>query len=114
MFEDDIDENQPEITQPAPDQLALRFPIESINRIDLLMPNMLNDILKETCFAYSLWSTEGSEAVAASLLVAQGLPQNAGMPAFIDGQWTQWGWVDQHDQVQLPESSQDDIEPWDI
>ena len=40
----------------------------------------------------TLWWTEGSPAVEASLLACAGLPRPDGFAAMLDGQWTRWGW----------------------
>jgi type VI secretion system protein ImpM len=46
---------------------------------------------------HSLWWTEGSPLVEASLLVCRGMPQAAGFAAMLDGSWAVSGW-------QLPDS----------
>jgi type VI secretion system protein ImpM len=48
--------------------------------------------MRKLLFAYSLWWTEGSEHIAPSLLVCQGLPQMRGISGLIDGAWRQHGW----------------------
>ena len=111
--ENDMDNRTRDRAQPTPNLLTLRLPLDAKHRFDSRMPDLLDHILKETCFAYSLWSTEGSESVAPSLLVTQGLPKIAAVAALIDGQWNQWGWVDPHNDIQRPEAPQDDTEPWD-
>lgn len=59
--------------------------------IDVL-PDFLNDFLKDHYFAYSLWWTQGSELVAPSLLICEGLPPFDGVAAMFDGNWKKWGW----------------------
>jgi len=55
-------------------------------------PMLLPHVLKRLLFAYSIWWTHGSERVAPSLLLCQGLPPINGSVALIDGQWQQHGW----------------------
>ncbi|MDD5461308.1 MAG: type VI secretion system-associated protein TagF [Methylococcales bacterium] len=68
---------------------------QSLNRIESvtdLYPSMLDSVLKEGCFAYSLWWTQGSEHVSPSFLFSEGLPPFDGVAAMLDGNWKQWGW----------------------
>ncbi|BFM08554.1 type VI secretion system-associated protein TagF [Halioxenophilus aromaticivorans] len=46
---------------------------------------------------YSLWWTEGSDAVLPCLLTCSGMPDSGQFSAMIDGQWQKWGW--NHSQV---------------
>jgi type VI secretion system protein ImpM len=39
-----------------------------------------------------VWWTSGSEAVAATFLICDGLPPAEGFGAFLDGRWSDWGW----------------------
>lgn len=71
---------------------AWQRPMERVEAITHLLPFLLDDLLKEFCFAYSVWWTQGSEQVAPSLLVCEGLPPSSGMAALLDGNWQQWGW----------------------
>jgi type VI secretion system protein ImpM len=41
----------------------------------------------------SFWWTAGSERVSPALVIARGLPAPDGVAAFIDGDWTSWGWT---------------------
>jgi type VI secretion system protein ImpM len=41
---------------------------------------------------YSLWWTDGSDCVDASLLMSSGLPEAGQFAAMLDGNWQQWGW----------------------
>jgi type VI secretion system protein ImpM len=56
-------------------------------------PCMLDALLSKLLGSYSLWSTTGSERVAPCVFNVQGLPALDKMPAMLDGQWRQWGWV---------------------
>ncbi|WP_051906330.1 type VI secretion system-associated protein TagF [Methylomarinum vadi] len=57
-----------------------------------VLPCFLDTQLKEQFFAYSVWWTQGSERVAPSLLICEGLPPFDGMAAMFDGNWKKWGW----------------------
>jgi type VI secretion system protein ImpM len=57
-----------------------------------IFTSMLDSVVKEQCFAYSLWLTQGSEVVQPSFLFSEGLPPFDGMAALFDGNWQQWGW----------------------
>jgi type VI secretion system protein ImpM len=56
-------------------------------------PCMLDALLVKLLSSYSLWSTTGSERVAPCVFDVQGLPAVGKLPAMLDGQWRQWGWV---------------------
>jgi len=105
------DYSDTEVTEPCIDQPALnnawRRPLESVAALPELLPVFLDHILKEQCFAYSLWWTQGSELVRPSLLICEGLPPYAGMAAMLDGNWQQWGWDGRHFPL-LPISPQEE------
>jgi len=69
-----------------------RHPLSSVEAMPELLPSILNNLLKEHTFAYSVWWTHGSEHVTPSLLVCTGLPPFDGIAAMFDGNWQQWGW----------------------
>jgi type VI secretion system protein ImpM len=71
---------------------ALRQPLSSIELMPEILPVILDRLLKDHCFAYSVWWTHGSEHVAPSLLICTGLPPFDGIAAMFDGNWQQWGW----------------------
>lgn len=56
-------------------------------------PTLLANALRELLFAYSLWWTSGSERVAPSLLVCQGLPAPEGFAGLLGGGWGDQGWL---------------------
>jgi type VI secretion system protein ImpM len=83
---------------PIPEKIfhhAWQQPLKSIESIPNLLPYILDNSLKEHCFAYSLWWTQGSELVSPSLLICEGLPHFEGMAALFDGNWQKWGWEGQ-------------------
>lgn len=56
-------------------------------------PCMLDALLVKLLSSYSVWSTTGSERVAPCVFDVQGLPAVSKLPAMLDGQWQQWGWM---------------------
>ena len=66
--------------------------MEEGQTISNVLPCFLDNLLKDHCFAYSLWLTQGSEQVASSLLICEGLPPFKGVAAMFDGNWQKWGW----------------------
>ncbi len=70
---------------------AWQFPLPTdsspLDRAPALLDRVLNDYL----FAYSLWWTHGSEQVEPSLLLCQGLPPTEGFSGLLGGDWDQWG-----------------------
>ncbi len=60
--------------------------------ISQILPCFLDNLLKEHCFAYSVWWTQGSEQVDSSFLICEGLPPFDGVAAMLDGDWQKWGW----------------------
>jgi type VI secretion system protein ImpM len=74
---------------------AWQQPLKSVESMSNLLPDILDNLLKEQCFAYSLWWTQGSEIVSPSLLICEGLPHFEGIAALFDGNWQKWGWEGQ-------------------
>ena len=60
---------------------AYRQSLDSPDSISKFIPDFLDQVLKECCFAYSVWWTLGSEHVSPSLLVCEGLPPFDGIAA---------------------------------
>jgi type VI secretion system protein ImpM len=57
-----------------------------------LCPGLLHHSLGELFFAYSLWWSHGSEIVAPSVLLCQGLPPSSGFVSMLAADWGRWGW----------------------
>jgi type VI secretion system protein ImpM len=85
-------EQRPEKIEAQSLPCTWQQPTESIASIQALLPSILDNVLKEQCFAYSVWWTQGSQQVEPSLLICAGLPPFAGIAAMFDGDWQQWGW----------------------
>ena len=97
QFTLEIQQNRPEdspsaISNESSFDFAWQRPVEQATEIIDLLPKLFDDLIKEFCLAYSVWWTQGSEQVAASLLVCEGLPPFEGMAALFDGNWQKWGW----------------------
>jgi type VI secretion system protein ImpM len=60
------------------------------------LPGAWNTLLAQAFdvvfLGYSLWWTQGSDAVAPSLLACQGLPPGDGFTALLNGDWGGCGW----------------------
>ena len=74
-------------------QSAWRVPATRLDQDVRVYPLLLADILNNFCPAYSVWKTEGSQSISASLLVSEGLPPFAGFSSLLDGNWGKAGWL---------------------
>ncbi len=97
------------------DSLAIRESLpEGDEGMRSICSSLLNSVLLETGFAYSLWRTTGSEKLAPSLLLAQGLPPTKSVGALLDGNWSSWGWMDNLPSLSVISPLGDDEgDPWD-
>jgi len=77
-------------------QLAIRVSDDGKPPTKNSYQNLLNTLLSEVCFAYSIWRTPGNQSVAPSMLLSQGLPPIQSASAMFDGNWVAHGWHDQH------------------
>lgn len=75
-------------------KMAMRTGVLSIDNLSTIMPLVLKRVLDATIRNYAIWWTRGSDRVAPSMLVTQGLPPVQGFAALLDGQWKNWGWDD--------------------
>ncbi len=73
---------------------ALRIPLASSARLDGVRVSLLAETLGQLFCAYSCWWSSGSERVAPSLLVCQGLPPTDGFSALLTGDWSGQGWCE--------------------
>lgn len=71
---------------------AWRQALEETESMASFWPQLLDSLVKDRCFAYSLWWTAGSELISSSFLFSQGLPPIDSVAAMFDGKWQQWGW----------------------
>ncbi len=104
-----------DFTAGSNESLVIREPLpEDDTSVQSLYPDLLNSILLESGFAYSLWRTNGSEKVTPSLLLAQGLPPVRSMGALLDGNWSHWGWINNQPSLSVISTLSDNEEdPWD-
>ncbi|MGB5832698.1 MAG: type VI secretion system-associated protein TagF [Thiohalocapsa sp.] len=76
----------------ACDTLGWRLALPDPRSAPDLMPGLLHCALSDLFFAYSLWWSEGSERVAPSLLVCQGLPSDPEFTTHYTGDWAAGQW----------------------
>jgi len=96
------------------EKLAIRELLPDDNSMQSLYASLLHSTLLESSFAYSLWRTTGSEKVAPSLLLAQGLPPESAVGALLDGNWSGWGWMDSRPSLAVISPLADhEGDPWD-
>ena len=58
----------------------------------VVFPQLLDAVLKESLSSYSVWSTQGSQLIEPCMFYTRGLPQMRGVAAMMDGHWEHWGW----------------------
>lgn len=74
------------------DASGFRIGLDGNGGLDSTYGHLLDQVLIGFNNRFSLWWTTGSDRVAASLLVAPGLPAAQNYAAFLDGRWERWGW----------------------
>jgi type VI secretion system protein ImpM len=77
---------------PAAGPATLTAAAGAPSRLDLSGEDATAAIANAALHGHSLWWTEGSPLVEASLLVCRGMPQAAGFAAMLDGNWAASGW----------------------
>jgi type VI secretion system protein ImpM len=83
----------PEDPSALPRREGWHLDVPSPDRIRESAPPLLTRALEDLFFAYSLWSSAGSELVGPSLLACQGLPDPEGFSALLAGDWSGRGWL---------------------
>ena len=71
---------------------ALRLDLADGGDMSQTYAHMLDRVLMGSGVEFSLWWTVGSDQVRASVLLGTGLPAPANFSAFLDGNWSEWGW----------------------
>jgi type VI secretion system protein ImpM len=94
---------QPVSGQAKPLVNAWHAPLDTPTSLGSFYPNFLPHLMKKLLFAYSLWWSEGSQDIAPSLLLCQGLPQVRGVSGLIDGAWSQHGWEEIESDARHPD-----------
>ena len=74
---------------------AWGFPVHENEISAVVYPELLNSMLGTFFSTYSIWRTNGSDNVLSNLVISEGLPSYKSCPAFIDGNWSEWGWTDE-------------------
>ncbi len=77
-----------------------RFPVEVEGSGEAAGSTAVHYILSAAMSRYSLWWGAGSDRVAPSLLVCEGLPTGENFAAFLDGRFHQWGWSEGRTETQ--------------
>ena len=81
-----------EIAAEAGETSGFRIGLDEGGRLGETYGHLLDQVLIGFNNRFSLWWTTGSDRVAASLLIAPGLPAPQNYAAFLDGRWERWGW----------------------
>jgi|AVFP01.1.fsa_nt_gi type VI secretion system protein ImpM len=89
----------------ASDTLGWRLQLADPLRLPEVVPGLLHRALTEMFFGYSLWWSEGSDAVSPSLLLCQGLPANQAFATLYTGDWTAGGWWNLGNPLEQPHRS---------
>ena len=71
---------------------ALRLGLGDAGDMTAAYGQILDRVLTGGGVGFTLWWTLGSEKVRASVLLGTGMPSAANFAAFLDGNWTEWGW----------------------
>ncbi len=79
---------------------SLRIDLGGGDDLQLAYPDMLDRTLAWTLNPYSLWWTMGSEEVDPVFLACRGLPTADRFAAFLDGNWSKWGWDNKPDRAE--------------
>lgn len=69
------------------------FELPSVASLRPSMPAILESLLGTQLERHSFWWTSGSAKVKPCFLTCCGLPPAATSPAFLDGNWSRWGWA---------------------
>lgn len=93
----DVDYDFTRQTASGSKQVLIRQALDSMDEVNRAFPDILDTILHQFCFAYSLWWTQGSERLTSSLLISQGLPAVDSFQALFSGDWKNQGWLDNKD-----------------
>ena len=68
------------------DPILVKTDMNQSEHISDYYPEIINEVLRQSCFAYSLWSTKGSADISPGL-VSQGLPLSDYFSSFCTGNW---------------------------
>lgn len=71
---------------------AVRMDLTETGDMSATYAQILDRVLMGNNVEFSLWWTVGSERVRASVLLGTGMPSPANFAAFLDGNWSAWGW----------------------
>ena len=77
---------------PGEDVRPLRLDLAEEGDLSDTYGRILDQVVMGGSVRFGLWWTLGSDKVSASVLLGTGLPPPANFAAFLDGQWSRWGW----------------------
>lgn len=77
----------------APGNVGWRVALAAAEAAAERYPALLAGFCAQRFGRYSLWCTDGSDAVPASLLMTEGLPSDTAFSALLDGLWEERGWA---------------------
>jgi type VI secretion system protein ImpM len=85
----------PEVDAATPcETQGWRLPLENLAEVTAVVPGLLHHAFAEMFLGYSLWWSDGSERLAPSLLMCQGLPADGAFAALYTGDWSGGQWWD--------------------
>ena len=76
----------------APGSSGCHFASPGLEHMAAQMPGLARQMTDTLLAGHSLWWSDGSQAVAPSVLLCRGMPTPASFAAMIDGNWRQHGW----------------------
>ncbi|MCF6281088.1 MAG: type VI secretion system-associated protein TagF [Candidatus Polarisedimenticolaceae bacterium] len=71
---------------------AWQFELPSMDCLNEGMGSLSYTLLSRLMPGHSIWSSHGSERIAPSLLINEGLPPIKAYTGLLDGDWQRWGW----------------------
>jgi type VI secretion system protein ImpM len=74
------------------DAPGIRLPVAEAANIETEMPVLIQGLMEFTVRHHSLWWSDGSNHVAASMLISKGLPTPAQFVSMLSGQWEDGEW----------------------
>ena len=86
-----------------------RFAITESEPVSASLNPLMEQFLRQRFPDFTVWWSNGSEQVEASILICNKLPPTQGFSALLTGDWDQWGW--QNTFYNRPETAALDPEP---
>ena len=80
------------IETPHHSRMTLSLPLDNVQDTTVMMPGIVQVLIKRLFPQHSIWWTEGSERIPPTMLICEGMPPISGFSAMLDGDWDRWGW----------------------